>query len=179
MGGGVRCLEGAEEEREEVSGRSGRGGGGQHCCLGGGADEEEEVRRCGGSEGCVTMISSGFFSLPFSNPSYWGPHTHIHTQTNVTRTGTDLRSIAWAGISDGENKTKAYQIEVDFSLCPWQACNNRLAEKSGGVLQQKRLMRREITNALQPDILGCNPSGTIFPIECTIFDRSPIDPGQK
>lgn len=30
----------------------------------------------------------------------------------------------------------AYQIEVDFSLYVWQACDNRLAQKSDGTRQQ-------------------------------------------
>lgn len=51
--------------------------------------------------------------------------------------GAALRSIPQAGISDGKNKTMAYQIEVDFSLYVWQACNNRLAQKSDGTRRQR------------------------------------------
>lgn len=32
----------------------------------------------------------------------------------------------------------AYQIEVDFSLYVWQACDNRLAQKSDGTIRQWR-----------------------------------------
>lgn len=32
----------------------------------------------------------------------------------------------------------AYQIEVDFSLYVWQACDNRLAQKSDGTRRQRK-----------------------------------------
>ena len=57
----------------------------------------------------------------------------------------------------------AYQIEVDFSLYVWQACDNRLAQKSDGTRRQrekkKRQMKRKIANALQAGILICDRGG--------------------
>ena len=58
----------------------------------------------------------------------------------------------------------AYQIEVDFSLYVWQACDNRLAQKSDGTRQQRwkkkrRQMKRKIANALQAGILICDRAG--------------------
>lgn len=32
----------------------------------------------------------------------------------------------------------AYQIEVDFSLYVWQACDNRLDQKSDGTHRQRK-----------------------------------------
>lgn len=66
-----------------------------------------------------------------------------------------MRSIPPAGISDGKNKTMAYQIEVDFSLYVRQAWDNRLAQKSNGTKKRKmrRQMKRKIANALQAGIL--------------------------
>lgn len=59
----------------------------------------------------------------------------------------------------------AYQIEVDFSLYVWQACDNRLAQKSDGTRRQRggkkkrRQMKRKIANALQAGILICDRGG--------------------